>query len=57
MAELMDLSNELLELIFFSIEAVEDMTSLASSSCRLTRLLSGPRVYRDLLDKIKRVYT
>ena len=57
MAELMDLSNELLEVIFFSIEAVEDITSLASCSCRLTKVLSRPKVYRDLLDKIKRVYT
>ena len=57
MAELMDLSNELLEMIFFSISDVEDMTSLGSSSSRLTKVLSRPKVYRDLMDKIRRVYT
>ena len=54
MADLLDLSNEVLEKIFLSLSCPGDLLSLGSSSSRLTRLLSTSRLWQAVMDAVKK---
>ena len=53
MADLLDLSNEVLEKIFLSLSCPGDLLSLGSSSPRLTRLLSSSRIWQAVMAAVK----
>ena len=55
MSSLMDLSPEMLEQILLTVDSVEDVISLGSSSLTFARILAQERIWRIVLSKTEMV--